>query len=517
MTRLFQVLVLSIQALAAGAQSPFVPPAEMPAAQAQSVTQQLRQLAASTTHLATDYILHNRWSDRRWPAETLREQEQLVAALPSMGRDREALRAALGDPDPRVRTLALAALYVREDPQDLPLIAALQKDTQPTLMDLRANLRSDLGPFPLSEFEEPQSVGDVAFRMIQIYLFAAGETPWYLTVDMLPTYRDAARETSAFEKYWGTRATRQWCPSWILVRVVRATRQTTPMSPRYEADIARVRAEIDALPPLERAWTLLYIWPSTQEYQRYFPDAGLIAALKQVGPDALMKLVRREPFSDHPDLRPELGDTPRAAMTYSKIVFVLINAADLLRASDADTVLAESRRDPTRSSATLWISATAQLRGLADMGMAVSWLKEQIAAIPPASRIGARSDQAALATTLWRMRGAAERDYLSDWFYAALPEARLHLVHGPQDFLRAIQKYRDGEIAAMLATIVRDPRFDRTDWGTLAEILKLVNRSRPTPLVETRTIHDYDPASRRPDEAAVLASWRSLLRQHFGG
>ncbi len=489
-----QILLLCV-ALAASAPSPVVPVGDKPPPQPQSTAERLRLLAASTTHLATEDIVLNRWSEGRWPAETRREQEQLLAALRSMGKDRDALRAALGDASPRVRTLALAALFVREDPQDLPLIAALQKDPQPTFTALRENRRSDIGPFPLGEFESPQSVGDVAVRMIRSYV-------------------GAATETSSFEAYWAARGARQWCPSWILVRLQRATRLTTPMLPRYEADIARVRREIDALPPMERAWTLLYIWSHALNYPRYFPDSELIAALKHVGPDALMKLLRREPFSDNPDLRPELGDTLRAAMTRTMITVVLDHASDLLRASDADSVLAESRRERD-SPEIVWFSATAQLRGLTDRGTAVSWLKERIGAIP-SGRIGARSDQAFLATTLWRMRGAAERDYLTNWLYTALPEARLHLVHGPLDFLRAIQKYRDGELPAILATIVRDPRFDGTDWGTLAEILKMVNRSRSTPLVETRTIHDYDPGLRRPDEAAVLASWRSLLRRHIG-
>jgi hypothetical protein len=458
----------------------------------------LRQLAASTSHFATGSIIRNRWLDGRWPPELLRQQDELLTALKAMRNAPGDLRAALGDPDPKVRTLALGALFVREDPRDLPFIAVLQSDSTATMTHLQAAATSQPGPLPVERFESPQTVGDVATKMIRFWL-------------------DAAAESYSFEQYWTARGGRERCASWFLARMHRATRRTTPLQPQYEQDVERVLADIDALPDIERAWTLLYVHPGLagveKDREAIIPDSTLIAALTEVGPDALMKFLRREPVSDDPDLRPALGGSYRAGMTYGMISFILKNAVDLLRPSDSDAVLAEASRDLTYTPVPLWISATAQLRGLTNMDEAVRWLKGQIAAVPPT--ILTPRVQALLTTTLWRMRGAAERDYLTGWFYSVLPGAQENGVHGPVEFLRGIQKFGRADTDTLLAAIVNDSRFDRTDWATLAELLQMLDRRRSAPLVERPTIYDYRPPNNRPDHIQVLAGWRELLRQQF--
>ena len=52
-----------------------------------------------------------------------------------MGGERDMLITLLGHPDPRIRTLALGALFIREDPQDLPLIARLKGDHAATVAE----------------------------------------------------------------------------------------------------------------------------------------------------------------------------------------------------------------------------------------------------------------------------------------------------------------------------------------------------------------------------------------------
>jgi hypothetical protein len=99
----------------------------------------------------------------------------------------------------------------------------------------------------------------------------------------------------------------------------------------------------------------------------------------------------------------------------------------------------------------------------------------------------------------------------------ALPLAREHLAHGPGSFLRSVDALARPDTRALLSAIVGDARFEQTDWASLAGILEVVNRSIPTPLVESRIIYDYQPRSERPDQRETLAGWRARLRRHFGG
>jgi hypothetical protein len=46
--------------------------------------------------------------------------------------------------------------------------------------------------------------------------------------------------------------------------------------------------------------------------------------------------------------------------------------------------------------------------------------------------------------------------------------------------------------------------------------LPLVTGDQAKPLVDPRIVYDYSPNRNRPDQDAVLASWRVAVRRHFG-
>jgi hypothetical protein len=75
----------------------------------------------------------------------------------------------LKHPDPKVRTLALGAIFQREDGRDLPLIASLINDSALTFPNLHNVIGSGGGPQPLSEFEDSQTVGYVAQAMLAFW------------------------------------------------------------------------------------------------------------------------------------------------------------------------------------------------------------------------------------------------------------------------------------------------------------------------------------------------------------
>jgi hypothetical protein len=268
---------------------------------------------------------------------------------------------------------------------------------------------------------------------------------------------------------------------------------------------------------------MLYLWAATPRGSEVLggrlSDSTIVAALKVLGPDTLMMFVRRQVVSDDPDLRPAADGTPRHYFADGMIQFILNNAVDLLRASDADAVLLESQRELPHGVPVPWIAATARLRGLVDMNGATNWLKNEITTIPITRRLDIRQDhQAMLAATLWHMRGPAEKDYLTQWFYSVQPMAQQDIPNGSATFVRMIGQYERQDVDSILTSIVSDPRFDRSDSFTLAELLKTVNSRRGTPLVEPGVISDYRYASlrfERPDQTQVLANWRALLREHF--
>jgi hypothetical protein len=460
--------------------------------------QKLETIAGRVTYFATQEIIRNRWIEPRWPANLMLEQQQLLADLRGLGGERAALATLLGHPDPKVCTLALGALFVREDPHDLPLIAALVGRSDATFPLLRMSLDSRSGPLPLAQFVSPQTVGDVAGAMLEFYLKAAG------VIEHRP-----ADMSEAFASYWSDRGTRDRCASWFLVKMQRVTRQTSPLQREYQKDIQRVLGEIQSLPLPERAWTQFYVAQGVflSDSNELISDASLVAALKGVGPDALMKFLRNEQPMDDPDLNNRF--------LYLD-AFILRHAPALLRPGDADAVLAcaDGELPKRRVGRLLWVAAAAELRGIEDPVKAADFLKREIADIPLKGYEG-QNEQAGLAAALWRMRGAAEKDWLANWFYTVLPLARDNMAHGPESFLRAVEKEARPDTRGLLASIVGDVRFPTADWSSLAQILELVNATLDTPLVEKGEIYDYQPNSKRPDQQETLAGWRDLLRRNL--
>jgi len=492
--RLWVPLLVALAVLAGTGEARQSPPS--------NVTQRLQQLASQTTHFATGDIVYNRWSDSRWPIDLLKQQQRVLEELRVLSRDRAAVVALLGNTDPRLRTFALGALFIREDPQDLPVIAGFLQDDAGTFTRLGMAPTSAGGPLPLAQFQSPQKVSDVARSMIGFYLSAAGRPSVSVLESGAPAF-----PVKDFDEYWAERSNRKRCASWLLVKMRRASRQMSPLQPEYEGDVRRVLSEIDTLPPVGRAWTLLYVRADLGQIETLVPDAVLVTALQAVGPEVLLTFLRRESPTDDPDIRAD------HAYSGSMTGFILDYAPSLLRASDADAVAASARSYRTIQNNTMFVAAAARLRGLNDAVAAAESLKAEIQRIPVTRTLGPQ-DRATLALALWRMRGAAEKAFLTDWFYTALPFAGS--PNALEYFLRTAEKEARPDTSLLLATFVGDARFDQVGWSPLAQILEMVNKTLRSPIVDSATIYRYTPNSGRPDEQATLAGWRQLLRQHFG-
>lgn len=466
------------------------------------------QIARTCTHFSLPAIVRNRpirvftsisdlrggWGYKNDPY--VLEQVQLLRDLGSLSGDREALAALLKNPDPEVRTLALGAIFQREDGRDLPLIASLLNDSAATLPDLHDSIDSRGGALPLSFYQSPQTVGDVAEAMLAF---------WCLPEDSLQT----TVTSGDFAQYWSKHAGRRVSASWFKVKMDRATRKTTPIELDYQQpEIDRVLAEMQALPEPYRAWVQLYIlapegwyqypesWVQNGPHDEVVTDDQLLPMICRLDPDSLLRFLQGKPVSDDPDLLMNRDD-PRFRRMRD---FILRYADRLLRAQDADVVLAAGYVEKNSGRISdAWGIGAASLQPRRAGGILHNLLDRE----PRDNWIDDQSD--IVAGSLWRICGPSELDFLVNWFYTAKKQ---------QVFLLQAETAHRSDTNLLLAALVKDPRFDQTGVESLAEMLVLANAGRPNPLVKEADIGAgyFDRAA----ASATLSKWRNLLRQEFG-
>ena len=102
------------------------------------------------------------------------------------------------------------------------------------------------GRLPLSMFESTQTVGGVAQEMIRFYLHATERLPFQVPDGRQPSMFDAYFGPSVLVGYGVQAGSSSRCDG-LRARRHRCNGCTKPMS-------GRVLAEIDALPPVQRAW-----------------------------------------------------------------------------------------------------------------------------------------------------------------------------------------------------------------------------------------------------------------------
>ena len=223
-----------------------------------------------------------------------------------MDGDLPALAALLKHPDPKVRTLALGAIFQREDGRDLPLLAGLIDDPALTFTNLHESMSQMGGPEPMAEVENAQTVGLVAREMLAYWGVPNNGRPVRMG------YGDGFKAditSNDFAAYWQKYSGREQAASWFAVRMKRATRETDPILPEYRADIDRVISDIQALPTPDDLWIQFYVLaPGNQFTTGLVPDDALIAVAKKLGPDALLRFLQRQPVCADPDLRLDKDD-----------------------------------------------------------------------------------------------------------------------------------------------------------------------------------------------------------------
>jgi hypothetical protein len=481
---------------------------------------EITELAQTNQYFSRSVIvlnqpLHIVAADFRSASPLALDQNQLANSLRAIDPTPEAITPLLRDPDPRIRTMALGALFQREDGRDLPLIATLASDSAQTLPDLHEAASSQPGPRPIGELESPQTVGDIARLMLQVYIGPPiGRSDGPLTT---------ANAMTNFADYWKRYTGHNHAASWFAVKLDRATGYSFPVQANHRSAIQSALYEIDQLPSPDREWMLLYVlspdaagWnPELQHEEALIPDQDqmAVAAAKRLAPQTLLRFLARQRVTDDPDF--DFSD--RKNHHYNAIAdLILLHADQLFRPQDVPAVLAQERvetsflgQDGRKIVDPAWAIARARLQP----ARAIPILQDAIAAAHPGCCDDALVGQ--LAGAMWQIRGAAALPFLTNWFYLA-PTPRPGVSKSTLTFLWQVKSAPRPETSQLIAALVKDSRFDQADLRELQELFKLANAIRPVPLISYQDLYGHNGAVGSLEQQRRLTELRKLLRQTYG-
>jgi hypothetical protein len=381
-----------------------------------------------------------------WMADYAEHDPDLLASHKTLEKVmREAvapddLAALSRHPEPGVRTLALLKLINNEDPAALPLIHSLLCDKAPTFPERSVESAGSGWDRKLKVYfrNNDKTVGGVAERI----LYLVGYERVVPAIDApFPSFED-----------W--LAPRKENPEWIGWHRHICTRIRLPNRVVDEQQVARLRqlrARIDALPPVARAWTLLALdgqeafenWSTKSRSLRCLASTDeLVAAGKTLGPDALLTFLKdgTRPGMRVPDLDRNLGGGN----------FLLVHAEEFFRGGDG--------------------SHAAALRDLghpvaaadADPSRAVGWLRAHIEELFKGD-VMKRAQVAEALAALLDHGGAVEIGFVVEHYYRD-PASHYRL---PIETRRREAK----DWKAMLKAVVADPRFADLSWDNVRDFV----------------------------------------------
>jgi hypothetical protein len=416
--------------------------------------------------------------------------------------------------DPRVRALALVALYSADDPRLLPAMAALVDDAARTFPAAQPHAAPMGMKIPTVLVE--QTVGQIAMAIVSTYMESGGF--FYGPKGI--------RNQPGFDAYWKPRAARAWTAGWFKVRLARMGHSSSPtMKDRYPA-IRALRAQIDTLPDPDRTYILLWL------HREFGADVlasedELVRLTRQLGPDNLLDLLRRNIRSNDPDLQARSNNNHG----YSQMcVFILRHADVLLRPGDAKALLDQET----------WERGF-QARGISDPLISPWWAiaaaqltPQSAASILEAAHARFQDDyqgfdRLELATAAWRLTG--DGAVALDWFYRQVAR---NLGQESYYFDKLLKtEGRSGRSLAKLA--IAHPEFDELNWKSLEVLARAVNEWQGREVVSNDELESaWSPGgfdfyykdvatalSEYPKETreflARLARWRQQLRAASSG
>lgn len=421
----------------------------------------------------------------------------------------------LAHSNPKVRTLALIALYNLEDPTVLPEIFPLVTDQSATFVSMRPFGGPYLQDAKISpEMTQPQTVGNIASSILGIYLESGGYRYGALGLHGQP----------GFKEYWKTHAGRATSAGWWTVRLARASHSTLPTPPYRHEAIKKLRAQIDQLPEPDHTFTLLRLKAELGADVLVLPEE-LIVLLKKLGPDSLLDILRRKIRSRDPDLQPTGSNNFSYA---SMCLFIMKNSRALLRPSDAKTLLDQEawERDFQNQGITdplispWWAIGAAQLNDEeADSILKIAYARFQTQYDS--------EEQLELAHALWRLVGEERATTVADWIYNELANP----MGLESNLLDGILRTPGRRKSILARALIEDPRFDELNWRSLAVLAKTINSLKGKETVPARELESarspmgWDFYMRDKTKAleqhpremgelySTLSRWRQVLRE----
>jgi hypothetical protein len=238
--------------------------------------------------------------------EALMQNDHPVPILLSLLRDR----------DPKIRTLAAAALVAKGDPRLQKHLGQLLEDQSQTFDQISIPPTANYVPPSYT----PQTVATAVSRLIE------------------------KRDKADFDRYWASHANRDYCGDWFLWQF--RHRQFAPLA----------RQHIQGLPSPDRE--LIALWIGTGRPFQYdgFSEAELVTAAKSLGSERVLAVLRGQPPGTDPDIKPTVNFASVPNQHYYEMVrFLFSHAKQLLSPSDADILLSLETEERRRTNSNEWM------------------------------------------------------------------------------------------------------------------------------------------------------------------
>ncbi len=211
------------------------------------------------------------------------------------------LIALLKDPDPKIRTLAAAALVANGDPRLQRYLGPLLDDQSRTF-DQLTELEMDIYVPPTSG---PQTVATAVLRLVEKH------------------------NKEDFDRYWAIHGGREYCAGWFLWQF------------RNKEFQQLAKLHLRDVPSPDRELITLWLGRRDRDQPRWFSDAELLAAAKRLGRENVLAVLRHQPPTSDPEI--SLGEAywDGSAPGYGGMIdFLLSHASELLDRTDSDTLIA---------------------------------------------------------------------------------------------------------------------------------------------------------------------------------
>ncbi len=427
------------------------------------------------------------------------------------------LQNLLRDENPKVWTLALAALFTKTDAQQtLPYFASFADDDAPTF-DGHSELSEDwLSMTGIGPPQKAQTVGYIARAMLRFFMTRSGFSHGFdgysyfsqeekkVVLDKTPEERErrANRLEPGFAFYWNERKDRTFAAGWFEVQLDRARKGQSPLPEGVEPRLRALKNRIAALPRADRNWTILSFRAPDNEFTLYSEDE-VVAACKELGSKNLMLMLQnRIPFTD-PDLQP--NSSPNGFKYTRMRAFVLKHAKTLLRRDDAAALLAQEKNE-RRPVAGYWVSsqwaiAAADLQPTQAKTILYNAWKRFAGE-------NEEDDRMNLVLALLKTGGQQEVAFARTWIFTKpqIPSS----YSGTRGVMLDMLRTEGNKNSQALATaLVADARLDTLNFDSLRGLIELVNRWLPAPIVSKQEMYS---AYRGAGEAKAMTQWRQKLR-----